>query len=52
MLMISFAVVGTPSDVALVRMQADATLPVEQRRNYRNVFQAIGFVCPNRCDCV
>jgi len=36
------SMVGTPSDVALVRMQADATLPVEQRRNYTNVFSALG----------
>jgi len=36
------SMVGTPSDVALVRMQADATLPPEQRRNYSNVFTALG----------
>jgi len=36
------SMVGTPSDVALVRMQADATLPPAQRRNYSNVFSALG----------
>jgi len=35
------SMVGTPSDVALVRMQADATLPPEKRRNYTNVFSAL-----------
>lgn len=35
------AIVGNPTDVALVRMQADKMLPLEERRNYRNVFQAI-----------
>ncbi|XP_011873179.1 PREDICTED: mitochondrial 2-oxoglutarate/malate carrier protein-like [Vollenhovia emeryi] len=34
------AFVGTPADVALVRMTTDGRLPVEQRRNYRNVFDA------------
>lgn len=33
-------VIGTPFDVALVRMQADTMRPVEQRRNYKNVFDA------------
>lgn len=28
------AIFGTPADVSLIRMQADATMPVEQRRNY------------------
>lgn len=32
------AFVGNPADLILVRMQADATLPVEHRRNYKNVF--------------
>lgn len=35
------ALVGTPSDLTLIRMQADATLPPEQRRNYKNVFDAL-----------
>jgi solute carrier family 25 (mitochondrial oxoglutarate transporter), member 11 len=34
--------IGTPFDVALVRMQADSMKPVELRRNYKNVFDAIG----------
>jgi solute carrier family 25 (mitochondrial oxoglutarate transporter), member 11 len=32
--------VGNPFDLALVRMQSDATLPLAERRNYRNVFDA------------
>lgn len=32
---------GTPADLILIRMQADSTLPVEQRRNYTSVFNAI-----------
>ncbi|PVV01978.1 hypothetical protein BB560_003582 [Smittium megazygosporum] len=35
------AFVGNPSDVSVVRMQNDFTLPPEQRRNYKNVFDAI-----------
>jgi len=35
------AVVGNPTDVSLVRFQADATLPMNERRNYKNVFDAI-----------
>ncbi|ETO22507.1 mitochondrial dicarboxylate carrier protein [Reticulomyxa filosa] len=35
------ALVGTPADAALIRMQADATLPEAQRRGYRNVFDAL-----------
>jgi len=35
------AIVGNPAEVALVRMTADAKLPVEQRRNYTNVFNAM-----------
>jgi len=34
-------VFGTPADVALIRMQADGKLPVEQRRNYKNVVDAL-----------
>ena len=34
------AFVGTPADLALVRMQADSTLPIEQKRNYKGVFDA------------
>ena len=35
------ATVANPGDVAMVRMQADGKLPVEQRRNYKNIFDAI-----------
>lgn len=34
------SLVGNPSDLALVRCQSDSYLPVEQRRNYKNVFDA------------
>lgn len=33
---------GNPADLALVRMQADSRLPVEERRNYTGVFNAFG----------
>mmetsp|Transcript_2140 Transcript_2140/g.4919 ORF Transcript_2140/g.4919 Transcript_2140/m.4919 type:complete len:347 (+) Transcript_2140:252-1292(+) len=33
--------IGTPFDVALVRMQSDGTKPIEQRRGYKNVFDAL-----------
>eukprot|EP00471_Norrisiella_sphaerica_P004228 CAMPEP_0184488254 /NCGR_PEP_ID=MMETSP0113_2-20130426/10622_1 /TAXON_ID=91329 /ORGANISM="Norrisiella sphaerica, Strain BC52" /LENGTH=272 /DNA_ID=CAMNT_0026870769 /DNA_START=134 /DNA_END=952 /DNA_ORIENTATION=+ len=35
------ALVGTPADAALVRMQADSTLPLEQRRGYKNGLDAM-----------
>jgi solute carrier family 25 oxoglutarate transporter 11 len=35
------AFVGTPADAALIRMQADQTLPPDQRRGYKNVFDAL-----------
>lgn len=35
------AFVGTPAEVALIRMTGDGRLPVEQRRNYKNVFDAL-----------
>jgi len=35
------ALVGTPSDVIMVRMQADGNLPPDQRRNYKNVFDGL-----------
>ena len=34
------SLVGNPADLALVRMQADARLPVDERRNYKNVVDA------------
>lgn len=33
--------VGTPSELALVRMSADSKAPVEQRRNYKNVVDCV-----------
>ena len=33
--------VGTPSELALVRMSADSKLPVAQRRNYTSVVDCI-----------
>lgn len=35
------ALVGTPADLTLIRMQADNTLPLEQRRNYKGVGDAL-----------
>lgn len=35
------AFVGTPAEVALIRMTADGRLPKEQRRNYKNVANAL-----------
>lgn len=35
------ACVGNPADLALIRMQADNTLPMAQRRNYTNAFHAL-----------
>eukprot|EP00052_Salpingoeca_macrocollata_P022996 m.201177 g.201177 ORF g.201177 m.201177 type:complete len:289 (+) comp21932_c1_seq2:215-1081(+) len=35
------AVVGTPADLALIRMSADGAQPPELRRNYKNVFDAL-----------
>ncbi|CAG9464473.1 unnamed protein product [Pedinophyceae sp. YPF-701] len=34
------AVVGTPADLTLIRMQSDATLPAAERRNYTGVMNA------------
>ncbi|XP_031498603.1 mitochondrial uncoupling protein 4 [Nymphaea colorata] len=41
------AAVGNPADVAMVRMQADGRLPVEQRRNYTSVGNAISRMAKN-----
>ncbi|KAK6734898.1 hypothetical protein RB195_018223 [Necator americanus] len=35
------ALVGTPADLALIRMTGDGHLPPEQRRNYKNVIDAL-----------
>jgi solute carrier family 25 oxoglutarate transporter 11 len=33
--------IANPLDMALIRFQSDSTLPVEERRNYKNVFDAL-----------
>ncbi|KAF7418679.1 hypothetical protein HZH68_001332 [Vespula germanica] len=33
--------VGTPAELTLIRMTADGRLPPDQRRNYKNVFDAL-----------
>lgn len=35
------ALVGSPADLSLIRMQSDSTLPVDQRRNYKGVGDAL-----------
>lgn len=35
------AIVGTPAEVALIRMTSDGKLPPAERRNYSNVFSAL-----------
>lgn len=35
------AMVGTPAEVALIRMTADGRLPLAERRNYNGVFNAL-----------
>ena len=35
------SLIGTPADLALIRMQADNTMPPEKRRNYKGVFDAL-----------
>jgi hypothetical protein len=35
------AMVGSPADVVLVRMQADGKLPLQQRRNYKNAIDGL-----------
>jgi len=37
----SGAFVGVPAEVALIRMTSDGSLPKEQRRNYKSVFDAL-----------
>jgi solute carrier family 25 oxoglutarate transporter 11 len=34
--------IGNPADLSLVRFQADDTLPLNERRNYKHVFDAMG----------
>lgn len=38
------SIFGTPADLVLIRMQSDASLPAEQRRNYRNVGHAFSSI--------
>eukprot|EP00428_Durinskia_dybowskii_P086474 CAMPEP_0170442102 /NCGR_PEP_ID=MMETSP0117_2-20130122/47241_1 /TAXON_ID=400756 /ORGANISM="Durinskia baltica, Strain CSIRO CS-38" /LENGTH=292 /DNA_ID=CAMNT_0010702673 /DNA_START=9 /DNA_END=886 /DNA_ORIENTATION=+ len=38
------AFAGNPGDLAMVRMQADGKLPVEQRRGYKNIFDAVSTI--------
>lgn len=35
------AIIGTPAEVALIRMTSDGRLPPAERRNYKNVFDAL-----------
>lgn len=35
------AAIGNPTEVALIRMQADGALPVSQRRNFKSVIDAL-----------
>jgi solute carrier family 25 oxoglutarate transporter 11 len=35
------AMIGNPCDLAMVRLQADSNRPFAERRNYRNVFDAL-----------
>ena len=42
--------IANPFDLSLVRLQADAKLPLEQRRNYKNVFDAVIRVSKGACN--
>ena len=33
--------IANPLDMAIIRFQADTTLPLAERRNYQNVFDAL-----------
>lgn len=37
--------VGNPADVVNIRMQNDSTLPIQQRRNYKNAIDGLYKVC-------
>ncbi|KAI5961279.1 DIC1 [Candida theae] len=39
--------IGNPADVVNIRMQNDATLPIDQRRNYRNALDGLYKICKN-----
>ena len=45
------ALVGSPADLTLIRMQADSTLPAASRRNYKNVGDAMVSVSHPRPCC-
>jgi solute carrier family 25 (mitochondrial oxoglutarate transporter), member 11 len=36
------SVIANPTDMALIRFQSDNSLPPAERRNYKNVFDALG----------
>lgn len=38
------ALVGSPADLCLIRMQADSNQPPELRRNYKSVIDAMGSI--------
>lgn len=38
------AIIGSPADLSLIRMQADGTLPPEKRRNYKGVGNALSTI--------
>ena len=38
------AIIGSPADLSLIRMQADGTLPPEKRRNYAGVGAALSTI--------
>jgi len=39
------SLIGNPTEIALVRMTADGRLPVNERRNYNHVLNAISRIC-------
>jgi len=42
--------IGTPFDIALVRLQSDGMAKPEDRRNYKNVFDVRGLSLPSKKD--
>lgn len=36
--------IATPTDIALIRFQSDNNLPKAERRNYKNVFDALATI--------
>jgi solute carrier family 25 oxoglutarate transporter 11 len=41
------AMIGNPADLALIRMQSDGLKPVDQRANYKSVFDALVRIAKN-----